>query len=63
MLFDIPFIISELSKGMVLRAGSIIATGTPSGVALGMKPQAWLKSGDVVRCEIDGVGAIENPVK
>lgn len=64
MIFDIPYIIEELSAGMTLKAGTIIATGTPSGVALGMEPsvQKYLESGDVVRCEIDGIGVLENTV-
>ena len=62
MIFDIPYIIEELSAGMTLKAGTIIATGTPSGVALGMEPsvQKYLESRDVVRCEIDGIGVLEN---
>lgn len=62
MIFDIPFIIEELSAGMTLKAGTVIATGTPSGVALGMDPvvRQYLKRGDVVRCEIDGIGVLEN---
>lgn len=62
MIFDIPYIIEELSAGMTLKTGTIIATGTPSGVALGMEPsvQKYLESGDVVRCEIDGIGVLEN---
>lgn len=61
MIFDIPYIIEELSAGMTLKAGTIIATGTPSGVALGMEPsvQKYLESGDVVRCEIDGIGVLK----
>lgn len=64
MIFDIPYIIKELSAGMTLKAGTIIATGTPSGVALGMEPsvQKYLESGDVVRCEIDGIGVLENTI-
>ena len=64
MIFDIPYIIEELSSGMTLKAGTIIATGTPSGVALGMEPsvQKYLESGDVVRCEIDGIGVLENTI-
>ena len=64
MIFDIPYIIEELSAGMTLKAGTIIATGTPSGVALGMDPavRQYLKSGDVVRCEIDGLGILENTI-
>ncbi len=64
MIFDIPYIIEELSAGMTLKAGTVIATGTPSGVALGMAPevQKYLESGDVVRCEIDGIGVLENTI-
>lgn len=65
MIFDIPYIIEELSAGMTLRAGTVIATGTPSGVALGMPPETrkYLVSGDVVRCEIDQIGVLENEVR
>lgn len=65
MIFDIPYIIQELSAGMTLKAGTVIATGTPSGVALGMSPevQKYIKSGDIIRCEIDGIGVLENTVK
>lgn len=64
MIFDIPYIIEELSAGMTLKAGTVIATGTPSGVALGMPPevQKYLESGDVVRCEIDRIGVLENTI-
>lgn len=64
MIFDIPYIIEELSAGMTLKAGTVIATGTPSGVALGMEPsvQKYLASGDVVRCEIDEIGVLENTI-
>lgn len=64
MIFDIPYVIEELSAGMTLKAGTVIATGTPSGVALGMPPETrrYLKSGDVIRCEIDGIGVLENTV-
>lgn len=63
LINPIDFVIHELSQGMTLKAGTIIATGTPSGVAMGMDPQPWLRSGDVVRCEIDGIGILENTVK
>ena len=63
LINPIDFIIHELSQGMTLKAGTIIATGTPSGVGMGMDPQVWLQSGDVVRCEIDGIGVLENSVK
>lgn len=54
--------LSELSQGMLLKAGTIIATGTPGGVALGMKPPVYLKRGDVIRCEIQGIGSLVNKV-
>ena len=63
LINPIDFVIHELSQGMTLKAGTIIATGTPSGVGMGMNPQVWLQSGDVVRCEIDGIGVLENAVK
>lgn len=64
MIFDIPYVIEELSAGMTLKAGTVIATGTPSGVILGMSPdtQKYLESGDVIRCEIDGIGVLENTI-
>jgi 2-keto-4-pentenoate hydratase/2-oxohepta-3-ene-1,7-dioic acid hydratase in catechol pathway len=61
-IFDIPTIINDLSQGMTLRAGDIIATGTPSGVGMGFNPPRFLKKGDVVECEIEGVGILRNIV-
>jgi 2-keto-4-pentenoate hydratase/2-oxohepta-3-ene-1,7-dioic acid hydratase in catechol pathway len=60
LIFDIPTLIETCSRGITLYPGDIIATGTPAGVGLGMKPPTFLKAGDVVRIEIDGLGAIEN---
>ena len=54
--------IGYLSTAFTLEPGDLIATGTPEGVGVGMEPQRFLKPGDVVRCEIDGLGAIENRV-
>ncbi|MGY4398964.1 2-keto-4-pentenoate hydratase/2-oxohepta-3-ene-1,7-dioic acid hydratase in catechol pathway [Sphingomonas sp. UYAg733] len=54
--------IAYLSTAFTLDAGDLIATGTPSGVGIGMKPPRFLQPGDIVRCEIDGIGAIENRV-
>jgi 2-keto-4-pentenoate hydratase/2-oxohepta-3-ene-1,7-dioic acid hydratase in catechol pathway len=62
LIFDIPFIISYISRQLTLEPGDVIATGTPSGVGLGMAPQVWLQPGDSVRIEIDGLGVLENPV-
>lgn len=62
-LADIPHLIAELSRGMTLEPGDIIATGTPSGVGMGFDPPRWLKSGDVVECEIQGVGLLKTIVR
>jgi 2-keto-4-pentenoate hydratase/2-oxohepta-3-ene-1,7-dioic acid hydratase in catechol pathway len=58
----IDAMIAYLTKVMTLEPGDIIATGTPHGVAAGRTPQAWLHVGQVVRCEIEGLGYIENPI-
>jgi 2-keto-4-pentenoate hydratase/2-oxohepta-3-ene-1,7-dioic acid hydratase in catechol pathway len=60
MIFDIPAQIEAISRGITLYPGDIIATGTPSGVGMGFTPPKWLKHGDSVRIEIDGIGVIEN---
>lgn len=60
LIFDIPTIIATLSEGLTLKAGDIIATGTPAGVGIGFDPPRYLKAGDTVRVEIDGIGALEN---
>lgn len=63
LIFGIDHIVSELSQGMTLKAGTIISTGTPAGVGLGFTPPKFLKKGDVVECVIEGIGRITNPVK
>lgn len=63
LIFDIDHIVSELSQGMTLKAGTIISTGTPAGVGMGFDPPKFLKSGDVVECRIEGIGSLSNPVK
>lgn len=60
LIFDIPTLIETISRGITLYPGDVIATGTPAGVGMGMKPPRFLTAGDVVRIEIDGIGAIEN---
>jgi len=60
MIFDIPTLIETISRGITLYPGDVIATGTPAGVGMGMSPPRYLKAGDVVRVEIDRLGAIEN---
>ena len=62
LIFDIDHVISELSQGMTLQAGTIIAMGTPAGVGMGFEPPKFLKTGDVVTCEIEGIGQITNPI-
>ena len=63
MIQPVMAAIEELSAGMTLKAGTIIATGTPGGVALGMKPPKYLKAGDLVECEIEKIGVIANVVE
>lgn len=58
LIFDIAHIISELSQGMTLKAGTIIATGTPAGVGMGFEPPNFLKPGDTVTCEIEKIGTL-----
>jgi 2-keto-4-pentenoate hydratase/2-oxohepta-3-ene-1,7-dioic acid hydratase in catechol pathway len=62
LIFGIPTLIETLSAGITLHPGDVIATGTPVGVGIGFKPPKYLKAGDVVRVEIDGIGVLENPV-
>jgi len=61
-IFDVAGVIETLSKGMTLEAGDIIATGTPSGVGYVRNPPEYLMPGDVVECEVEGIGKISNPV-
>jgi 2,4-didehydro-3-deoxy-L-rhamnonate hydrolase len=56
MIYKIPFVIAYLSQFMTLLPGDVISTGTPFGVGLGLKPQRYLKAGDVVELGIDGLG-------
>jgi 2-keto-4-pentenoate hydratase/2-oxohepta-3-ene-1,7-dioic acid hydratase in catechol pathway len=63
MIFSVAQIIHHLSRVMTLEPCDIIATGTPSGVAMAMKPPKWLNAGDVVRIEIEGIGILENTVE
>ena len=62
MLFIIPTLISDISMGMTLEPGDIIATGTPEGVGAGRTPQEWLWPGDVVVACVEGIGKIRHPV-
>ncbi len=62
LIFDIPTILSDLSRATTLYPGDIIATGTPSGVGMGFRPPRYLEAGDVVECWIEGIGTLRNPV-
>ena len=63
LITGIAEIIEELSSGMTLLPGTVIATGTPSGVGMGFDPPRFLKSGDVVECGIGGIGTLRNTVR
>jgi 2-keto-4-pentenoate hydratase/2-oxohepta-3-ene-1,7-dioic acid hydratase in catechol pathway len=62
LIFKVPALIESLSRGMTLEPGAVISTGTPSGVAMGMTPPAYLQPGDVVEAEIDGLGLLRNRI-
>jgi 2-keto-4-pentenoate hydratase/2-oxohepta-3-ene-1,7-dioic acid hydratase in catechol pathway len=62
LIFDIPTLIETISAGITLLPGDIIATGTPAGVGIGFKPPKFLKKGDVVAMEVDGIGRLSNHV-
>jgi 2-keto-4-pentenoate hydratase/2-oxohepta-3-ene-1,7-dioic acid hydratase in catechol pathway len=63
MITGVPELIAYISNGITLEPGDIIATGTPSGVALGMKPPVWLQPGDKVSIEITAIGELVNTVQ
>jgi transcription initiation factor TFIIH subunit 2 len=62
MIWTVKQIIAHASKGTTLRAGTVIMSGTPSGVGLFCKPQAFLKSGDEVEVDIDVIGVLRNKI-
>lgn len=62
LIFDIAHVVWELSQGMTLKAGTIISMGTPAGVGMGFEPPRFLKHGDLVRSEIEGIGILENEI-
>lgn len=63
MIFSVARLVSDLSQGTTLLAGTVILTGTPSGVGMARKPPVWLKDGDVVEVEIDRIGTLRNRVR
>ena len=62
LLFGIPELIAFISRHITLEPGDVIATGTPSGVGVFRDPPIFLEPGDRVRCEIEGIGSVENPI-
>jgi 2-keto-4-pentenoate hydratase/2-oxohepta-3-ene-1,7-dioic acid hydratase in catechol pathway len=63
MIFPVAELISFLSHGTTLEPGDVIMTGTPPGVGMARDPQVWLKAGDEVSIEIEGLGTLTNPVE
>ena len=63
MIFDVPALIEFLSGSTTLLPGTVILTGTPHGVGMAQKPPIWLQDGDTVSIEIQGIGALTNPVQ
>ena len=63
LIFDVPTIIETIAAGITLLPGDVIATGTPAGVGIGFKPPKYMGDGDLVRCEIDGIGALANHLR
>ncbi|MDR3746283.1 MAG: fumarylacetoacetate hydrolase family protein [Acidobacteriaceae bacterium] len=62
LIYKIPELIEYLSKIVPLQTGDVISTGTPAGVGLGRTPQRWLKPGEEMIIEIDGIGELRNPI-
>ena len=62
MLFKVTTLIADISAGITLEPGDIIATGTPEGVGAGRTPQEWLWPGDVIDCYVERIGSLRNPV-
>ena len=63
MIFPIQHLVSYISRFMALEPGDVVTTGTPPGVGLGMKPERYLKAGDVMRLGVDGLGVQEQRVR
>lgn len=62
MIFNVPTLIADISSGMTMEPGDIIATGTPSGVGAGRTPQEFMWPGDVIECGVDGIGTLRHPI-
>ena len=62
MLFNVAHLVSDISQGITLEPGDIIATGTPAGVGAGRNPQEWVWPGDVIEACVEGIGTLRHPV-
>jgi 2-keto-4-pentenoate hydratase/2-oxohepta-3-ene-1,7-dioic acid hydratase (catechol pathway) len=62
MIFDIPYILEFITETITLLPGDVVATGTPAGVGVFRKPHYFLKDGDVMEANIEGIGKLENAV-
>ena len=62
MLFNVNDLIADISAGITLEPGDIIATGTPEGVGAGRDPQEWMWPGDVVEAVVEGIGTLRHPI-
>jgi 2-keto-4-pentenoate hydratase/2-oxohepta-3-ene-1,7-dioic acid hydratase in catechol pathway len=62
MIWDVPALVAFISSVITLEPGDIVATGTPAGVGVFRDPPVFLEPGDRVRCEIEGIGRVENPI-
>lgn len=63
MIFDVPTLIEFLSGSTTLMPGTVILTGTPHGVGMARRPQVWMRDGDTVTVEVEGIGSLTNPVR
>jgi len=63
MYFRVPRLLAELSLGLTLEPGDILATGTPPGIGHARKPPEYLRPGDVLESEIEGIGTLRNPIQ
>jgi 2-keto-4-pentenoate hydratase/2-oxohepta-3-ene-1,7-dioic acid hydratase in catechol pathway len=62
MLFKVPALIADISAGITMEPGDIIATGTPEGVGAGRNPQEWVWPGDIIEAQLENIGELRNPV-
>jgi acylpyruvate hydrolase len=63
MMFPVTETIAYITQGMTLEPGDVLVTGTPSGVGHARKPPVWMKAGDTIEVEIEGIGILRNPIE